>query len=147
MSIVDPRRARTCSSPTKPHGAPPAVLDLPMGAASVRLARRFVEERCIGLGRSRPTMLADSAVLLTSELVTEALVQASGPVQVRVTVSDRSAHVEVQAGDPQAPLRPQLPARRAASGSGLLLLDELADSWGIIPAHNGRITWFTVEQR
>ncbi|MFF0295828.1 ATP-binding protein [Kitasatospora sp. NPDC004615] len=86
--------------------------------------------------------LADTAELLTSELVTNALVhtgkgaefdaQFTAEQRLRVEVHDRTSH---------------LPGRRhpnedATSGRGLLLVEALADDWGVQLRGDGKVTWF-----
>jgi len=104
-----------------------------------------VSNRCEEFGFARPTL--DCAVLLTSELVTNAIVHTGGPVKLRVTVSDRSVDVEVHDGGDQTLAQPRLSEPGATSGRGLFMVAELADTWGIIPTHAGKTIWFTLERR
>ncbi|MFJ8438439.1 ATP-binding protein [Kitasatospora griseola] len=86
--------------------------------------------------------LADTAELLTSELVTNALVhtgkgaefdaQLTAEQRLRIEVHDRTS---------------RLPGRRhpnedATSGRGLLLVEALADAWGVQLRGDGKVTWF-----
>jgi anti-sigma regulatory factor (Ser/Thr protein kinase) len=81
------------------------------------------------------------ARLLTSELVTNALVHAHSAFDVAVSESDGVVHVEVTDGSaihPEsihaAPLDPH--------GRGLLLLAEFSETWGVTDSPPGKTVWF-----
>ena len=85
--------------------------------------------------------VADAARLLISELVINAVLHAgteselvlrSRPGQLRVEVSDGSSAMPVR--------RPYSPT--APSGRGLLILEDLADSWGIDVGDGSKTVWF-----
>ncbi|GAU67117.1 hypothetical protein SSP35_04_01980 [Streptomyces sp. NBRC 110611] len=84
--------------------------------------------------------LTEVATLLTSELVTNALVHADGGAVVTARVGDR-LRVEVR---DWAPGRPQVgPATmEGTSGRGLMLVRALADAWGIRAEGFGKCVWF-----
>ncbi|MFF4604947.1 ATP-binding protein [Streptomyces sp. NPDC001339] len=84
--------------------------------------------------------LAEVATLLTSELVTNALIHADGGAVVTARVGDR-LRVEVR---DWAPGRPEAgPATmEGTSGRGLLLVRALADAWGIRAEGFGKCVWF-----
>jgi hypothetical protein len=91
----------------------------------------------------------NTAVLLTSELVTNAVVHgASGPV---VSAAVANGILEIGVSD----LNPCLPrlgrsggtklddeAAMAAAGRGMILVDALADEWGTVPIAEGKHVWF-----
>jgi anti-sigma regulatory factor (Ser/Thr protein kinase) len=83
---------------------------------------------------------ADVAELLTSELVTNALVHTDGDAVITATVTDR---LRVEVRDFVA-RRPQLraPASDGTSGRGLMLVHSLADSWGVLRHGVGKSVWF-----
>ncbi|MFI6766292.1 ATP-binding protein [Streptomyces sp. NPDC050355] len=84
--------------------------------------------------------LADVATLLTSELVTNALVHAEGGAVVTARIGDR-LRVEVRdcaSGRPE--VRPA--TVDGTSGRGLLLVRSLADAWGIRTEGLGKCVWF-----
>ncbi|MEU8571538.1 ATP-binding protein [Streptomyces pathocidini] len=88
--------------------------------------------------------LADIAELLTSELVTNALVhtgrdaevtatlERSGPSRLRVEVRDYVEHRPVQRNADG----------EATGGRGLMLVQSLADAWGVRAVGAGKIVWF-----
>lgn len=87
--------------------------------------------------------LADDVRLLTSELLTNAVCHAEGPIELRLCRTTRE--VTIEATDRST----HLPHQRTAgtvdeSGRGLTLVDALADSWGIRPTEDGKTTWFTM---
>lgn len=88
--------------------------------------------------------LADTAELLTSELVTNALRHTGrGAVFDAVLTGDQRLRIEVQDGEAGLPGRRRDPdAEYATSGRGLMLVEALADSWGVQLRGDGKVTWF-----
>ncbi|MER7846524.1 ATP-binding protein [Kitasatospora sp. NPDC096077] len=88
--------------------------------------------------------LSDTAELLSSELVTNALLHTSkGAVFDAVLGTDSRLRIEVQDGASRLPGRRRDPdAEYATSGRGLLLVEALADSWGVQLRGDGKVTWF-----
>lgn len=106
--------------------------------SSVGDARRMVRE---ALTRSGRDDLVDTAELLVSEVVTNALVHAGTPFDVTAWVRGPGLRVEVR--DDSA----QLPAVRhnatmAGTGRGLLLLQQMVDAWGVQLHSGGKTVWF-----
>lgn len=99
-------------------------------------ARRRV--RSIVAGSANPE-LSDDAALLTSEVVTNALVHGQAPVHLTVMVGD-GVRVEVWDGSPHGPVVREYGAL-ASSGRGLTLLDLLA-RWGVEETATGKAVWF-----
>ncbi len=122
--------------------------------AAAAAARRFVRDtlRLWDLtGRSaRQDELVDDAVLLTSELVTNAVLHAGTPVQVtcRLVGDQPDAAVEIAVLDRRpAQLHPDVPhtaaeAAERTSGRGLQLPSELASAWGVTYARAAKAVWF-----
>ncbi|MFH9351953.1 ATP-binding protein [Kitasatospora sp. NPDC017646] len=88
--------------------------------------------------------LSDTAELLSSELVTNALLHTTkGAVFEAVLATDSRLRIEVQDGTSRLPGRRRDPeAEYATSGRGLLLVETLADSWGVQLRGDGKVTWF-----
>lgn len=113
-------------------------------------ARRFVRDtlRTWRLGGPEPGRadLIDDAVLLTSELVTNAVVHAGTPVQVTCRLAESAVEVVVLDRHlvPLVPGRPRAGPAAAdkTSGRGLLLPSELASSWGVTYARTAKAVWF-----
>ena len=116
------------------------VLDLPPTTASVPVARRFVRSRLVDGATD-----VDTAALLVSEVVTNAILHARTTVTLTVDVDDDVVRITVRDG---SPARPQLHAFAPTSttGRGLRLLDRLARRWGVDadPVTGGKIVWFEV---
>jgi anti-sigma regulatory factor (Ser/Thr protein kinase) len=113
----------------------------PAEPGAVRAARQAVR------GRLRDwdlDSLADLTVLLVSELVTNALRHATGPIGVRlVRPSGLDGALLVEVSDPL----PDPPRERAArpedeSGRGLHLVASSSRRWGTRPGTVGKTVWF-----
>jgi|Tabmets5t2r1_1033131.scaffolds.fasta_scaffold04503_4 anti-sigma regulatory factor (Ser/Thr protein kinase) len=114
-------------------------LDLASSPRAPRQARQAITEL---LTRSGRTDRAADAALLVSELVTNAVMHAGGPISVSATYLDATLHVEVHDTD-QHPL-PDLrkPSASDKTGRGLHLVKLLADRWAITPTPDGKTIWF-----
>lgn len=111
---------------------------LPPHASSVGEARRLVRSELRETGRED---LVETAELVVSELVTNALVHAGTSIEVTARVGDDGLHVEIRDGSPH------LPAARhhsmmAGTGRGLRLVQQMVDSWGAYPDADGKVVWF-----
>lgn len=90
--------------------------------------------------------LVETAELLVSEIVTNALVHAGTPIEVAFSFVDGGLRIEVTDGSPHAPtLRGYGP--NAGTGRGLMLLEEMVDEWGVVPDHSGKTVWFQIACR
>lgn len=114
-------------------------VSLPAEPLSVRRARRFVSEQVIAKGFGD---LRASAELLTSEVVTNALVHARTDITVVVADSDGRLRVEVIDGLAVALPPPTDPDPEAANGRGLWLVDAIANNWGVESVEAGKLVWF-----
>lgn len=88
--------------------------------------------------------VVDTVELLTSELVTNAVIHARSAPELLVRLGDRVVRIEVCDGDANLPNR--RPADMyAASGRGIAVVEELATEWGVehIP-DDGKRVWFEV---
>jgi anti-sigma regulatory factor (Ser/Thr protein kinase) len=123
--------------------------------AAAAAARSFVRDtlRSWDLTGDGRDALVDDAVLLTSELVTNAVLHAGTPVQVTCRLlgddPDRSLEIAVLDRCP-AQLRPGLPhtageAAERTNGRGLQLPSELASAWGVTYAREAKAVWFRMD--
>ncbi|HXZ71370.1 MAG TPA: ATP-binding protein, partial [Streptosporangiaceae bacterium] len=92
--------------------------------------------------------LVDDAVLLTSELVTNAVVHAGTPVEVTCKLTGGGVEVVVSDGHParlvpEPPENEHIPAERT-SGRGLLLPAALASAWGVTYGRSAKAVWFRI---
>ncbi|BAU86914.1 regulatory protein [Streptomyces laurentii] len=84
----------------------------------------------------------DVAELLTSELVTNALVHTDHGAVVTATVVPEQLRVEVRDFVPGID-PPRVPyADDGTHGRGLVLVEALADSWGVENQGVGKVVWF-----
>ncbi|MDQ0942053.1 SpoIIE family protein phosphatase [Streptomyces sp. V1I1] len=87
----------------------------------------------------------DSAVLMVSEMVTNVLVHTDGHALLVAEVARgdaaRRLRVEVADTSDELPHR-RRPGEMASSGRGLLLMEMLADAWGVDPRGEGKSIWF-----
>ncbi|PRY14182.1 anti-sigma regulatory factor (Ser/Thr protein kinase) [Kineococcus rhizosphaerae] len=114
-------------------------LSLERSRRAASQARSFVRERCLEAGVAEG--VCDSAVLMVSELVTNAVEHARSRVELAVAVSPRDVHVEV--GDHNAALPAvRHPDTGAVHGRGMAIVDALASAWGVRPAGRGKTVWF-----
>jgi len=117
-----------------------AAWTLPAEPSAVREVRHGVRAT---LDRWGLAGLADTSELIVSELVTNAVNHARGPIEVRL-LRGRSLVCEV--GDASFAI-PTLrdPDTGADAGRGLRLVDRLAYRWGHRPTPGGKVVW--AEQR
>jgi anti-sigma regulatory factor (Ser/Thr protein kinase) len=118
-------------------------LALPPDVPAVRLARRATRD---ALAVWQLSHLEDTAVLLVSELVTNAVRHAmdTGAIGLELTIADSRLRVEVQDGDPSWRQMPGL-ADCDESGYGFVLVDSLADRWGLRRVCAGKAVWAELE--
>lgn len=109
-------------------------------ASSAGAGRRFVDH---ALGRWGCQHLIEDARLLTSELITNAVVHVHSEVRLVVAIHQGVVRVEVHDGDDAEPLLiPSRPGPEDRGGRGLLIVDALADRWGAERESTGKYVWF-----
>lgn len=99
------------------------------------------------LSKAKLSGLTDDAQLLASELVTNAVRHASGPIDVRAYVHDGFLRLEV--GDSTVDCGPD-PREASAddeSGRGMELVDKLAARWGWRVCGPMKIVWLDLATR
>src|SRR2546422_7290299 len=103
-------------------------------------ARRFVAR---ALEDATPAS-REIGILLTSELVTNALLYAQG--RIVLEVAPRGTNYRICVHDPlPCHLEPRHTPVTATSGRGLLLVEQLSQSWGVqFPVGSGKDVWFEV---
>jgi sigma-B regulation protein RsbU (phosphoserine phosphatase) len=84
----------------------------------------------------------DDALLLVTELVTNAIVHAGTELELRLDTSSGGLRVEVVDSTPGHLLRPQPLDDAREGGRGLFLLDALASAWGSTHTRAGKAVWF-----
>jgi anti-sigma regulatory factor (Ser/Thr protein kinase) len=114
--------------------------ELPATARSVTVARRFVLDALAAWGREA---LADTAALLTSEVVTNAVLHARTPVELVVRQVADGVSVEVTDGSRRRP-RSRTATLQSTHGRGIALLEKLATGWDVTFQGGGKTVRFFV---
>ncbi|MFJ8077429.1 SpoIIE family protein phosphatase [Streptomyces sp. NPDC096176] len=114
---------------------------------SVATARAFVRDTLQGWGHSD---VVDDAVVLTSELVTNAVVHAGTSADVLCLRSEDGVRVEVADHYPEREVPIQGTGRSIANldaenGRGLLLCAALASRWGVEYTPTHKTVWFQLD--
>ena len=92
-------------------------------------ARRFIER--LLRKRQVPERARDSALLVSSELVSNAYQHGEGEIELRVSMFEDRLRIEViDEGTDQAPAVREQPADETG-GWGLRIVDQLALQWGV----------------
>ena len=110
--------------------------------ACVGVCRDFVERTL----RSRPPELVDRAVLVTSELVTNAIRHTVGGGVLEVVLGPGQLRLEVRDSSHEQPVE-ALPRPNAAGGRGLPIVSSLASHWGVDESRSGKTVWATFDDR
>lgn len=118
---------------------PRASRSFPADVASAEAARRFVESV---LSKWGCEVFRDDAVLLVSELVTNAVTHAESACDVVVVHENRGIRIEVSDSDRHHDPVQQPLDLASPDGRGLLIVDRVADAWGTSHHDDGKIVWF-----
>ena len=113
---------------------------LPDDPAAAELARRHVRETCGALDREA----VDTLVLLVSELVANAVEHGTGPLHMMLDSRDGRVRMEVQDGSTTDP-EVQDPGLLSEGGRGLMIVDTLADAWGVRGVPDGKSVWLELD--
>jgi anti-sigma regulatory factor (Ser/Thr protein kinase) len=114
-------------------------LDLPASASAARTGREFISAFC--LRHHLSVAATDDAVLLTSELLSNAYLHARSATVLSVALLDRKLRVEVS-DDAETEPSPREPGPGATGGRGMRLIDTVAQRWGVQQRAGGKSVWF-----
>ncbi len=121
---------------------PSASVSLGCVFSEVARSRSWLRERMGGWARlpEELTDLTDDALLIVSELVTNAITAGSATVELSLELSADCLLLRVH---DQAPGLPAMgaPAPDAIGGRGLSIVDALSTEWGVQQADPGKTTW------
>jgi anti-sigma regulatory factor (Ser/Thr protein kinase) len=119
---------------------------LPAAERSPGLARRVARD---ALTTWQLTDLTDTAVLLISELVTNAVLHArtgGSGLALHLEFHGTVLRIEVHDADLRVP-EPRVPATLDQSGFGFVIVDALADRWGVRETTLGKAVWAELDTR
>jgi anti-sigma regulatory factor (Ser/Thr protein kinase) len=111
----------------------------PNDPTSVPAARRFVADAVAGV----PPEIQHRVVLMVSEIATNAIKHARTGFTVSVEPGDGSLRVEVRDSGGGRPVRGEPPPTQP-DGRGLLIVERLADAWGVERDASGTVVWFSL---
>jgi anti-sigma regulatory factor (Ser/Thr protein kinase)/PAS domain-containing protein len=106
---------------------------------AARHARRFTRRTLRVWGVPEDAM--DTALLVVSELVTNALVHTGGQVRLDLTLIGRRLRVSVADTSPRTPVKPTNIGWEATGGRGILLVEAVSAVWGSVPVSGGKQVW------
>ena len=131
----------TTTAPPRPAERHRLRVPLATGPAAAAEARRRVRAAI----RSWPVPVdLDVALLLTSELVTNAVRHEAGQaVMLVISCSDGRLRIDVHDTSRSLPAVADVPAD-AETGRGLLLVETLSDEWGFYRTPAGKAVYFTL---
>ena len=115
-----------------------ASYELAADRATPARARRLIRSRC----RHLPSDQLEIAVLLTSEVATNAIVHSEGPVRLGIHMADDVLRVVVTDGG-RGEVRLAEDFRWPESGHGLRMVEAMATRWGVdVVDGRGKRVWF-----
>jgi len=133
----------------RPAESEPATVDLSLersflapDVTSVRAARAFVRRQCHLLGL--PVDACDDVVVLSSEIVTNAITHGRSEARVTITSADGRLRLEVSDDNSRHP-EPAAEDVDALDGRGLNLIEQLASRWGVQDDPYGKTVWFELD--
>ena len=109
--------------------------DLSMVRAARRAVGRWLDER--------GCCTADDALLVVSELVTNAMVHAGAGCMIEMQHSEDRLRLEVRDRSPKAPVI-GVGGPRDCGGRGLRIVDAVSEAWGWEPTADGKRVWAIV---
>ncbi|MCL6671136.1 ATP-binding protein [Streptomyces sp. NPDC101209] len=125
-------------------------LEIRPDPTEVGRARRWTRSRLAVSGIAADEPLAETLILLVSELVTNAVVHTGCPAVLRLSLPEGAAEpstvrLEVADASDRAPV-PRCADGDATGGRGLALVDGLADRWGWSPEGAGKSIWCELDR-
>ncbi|MFG2574601.1 ATP-binding protein [Streptomyces sp. NPDC048481] len=125
-------------------------LEIRPDPAEVGRARRWARSRLAGSGIGDEEPLAETLILLVSELVTNAVVHTGCPAVLRLSLpavagEPSVVRLEVADASDRAPV-PRCAGDESTGGRGLALVDGLADRWGWSVEGAGKRIWCELDR-
>lgn len=101
-------------------------------------ARRFTGRTLRSWGLAEET---DEALLVVSELVTNALLHTQGAARLDLMLSGDRLRLAVSDSSPRAPAKPVIVDWESTGGRGILLVEAVSAAWGSVPVSGGKQVW------
>jgi anti-sigma regulatory factor (Ser/Thr protein kinase) len=86
-------------------------------------------------------LFVQDVLLMVSEVVTNACMHTSGPVELVLDRTDERLRIEVTDPSPTPPA-PRVPTPGLPGGYGLQVVVRLSRAWGYTPHGEGKVVWF-----
>jgi hypothetical protein len=141
------------SGPDRAHARPGITEDpscaqqmtLPAAAPVARLTRQATRQV---VASWQVAHLEETAVLLVSELVSNVVrhAQTTSAMILPLEAAGTCLRIELQDVDPRWP-QSRTPARLDESGFGFVLVEILADKWGVRQTQRGKAVWAELDTR
>ena len=120
-------------------------MTLPAARHSVRLARDATR---VALTAWQLPHVAENAVLIVSELVTNAVRHTTDIDVIAVDLHAARTWLLIEIHDTdRCWMQPRIPAAFEESGYGFVLVDALADKWGVRETDTGKAVWAELDTR
>lgn len=130
-------------APPAPPEAPPLVFRLPGGPEAPLNARRLVER----LARHVPEKVRGSVMLMLSDVVANAVLHGAGRQELTIELVESGEHLRfVVCETGPEPAHPQGRRDEREGGPRLVILDRLAERWGMVRGCSGMCVWFDVRR-
>ena len=114
---------------------------LPSTVTSPQLARAFLRS---ALETWKLDGFGDVTELLVTELVTNVVTHVGAPMTLRVHREPSTMRVELEDPSPEVPVV-RHPDSAEEHGRGVLLVDQLANAWGVDSRADGKTVWFELD--
>ena len=117
---------------------------LPLGRGAARGARHHVEAFLDAQGLNGD--VKQRALVIASELVTNAVVHGEEPITLEVALRDHALRVEVRDGDEHTGVVARRREDRGVmTGRGLVIVESLAQQWGVRTRPGGKSVWADID--
>ncbi|HEV2635781.1 MAG TPA: ATP-binding protein [Actinocrinis sp.] len=147
----------TAAGTTPPPGDQVRRLELPIGKGAIGQCRAFTSKALAdwhpsaaangsagsgpGERSSAQQLFVQDVLLMVSEVVTNACIHTSGPVQLQLDRTAERLRIEVTDPSPTPPA-PRVPTPGLPGGYGLQVVVRLSRAWGYTPRGDGKVVWF-----
>jgi anti-sigma regulatory factor (Ser/Thr protein kinase) len=118
-------------------------LELSGGVSDARLARHWLG-KWLASHQVDPDGI-DTATLLVSELVSNAVIHARTVITICATLDHKRVRVDVTDGDPTRGPAVLRAADDAEQGRGIGILEALAAAWGTDRSATSKTVWFEID--